>query len=120
VTEALLLIDGVQILPPDADVQLQLRDLEDCASGLDESGFLHRRLLRSGLKGWSLRYSFLSRAQYRYMESLFAGKAAFTVTYVDADGGEKTCTAYRTHHTVTVYDARRGWYRSYGFDILQC
>ena len=39
-------IDGKPMVAPDADVQMSFEDLDGAQSGRDESGFMHRILVR--------------------------------------------------------------------------
>ena len=113
-------IDDDPILVPDADVKLEPTDLDSEESGRDENGFMHRIVLRHDVKTWSLNYAILSGDDYRYMESLFAGKDHFEVKYRDRDGNPATCTAYRSKHSITVHNARKGVYKNYAFNIIEC
>lgn len=115
-----LCIGGKPILAPDADVKVTVEDLQSDATGRDESGYLHRYILRRGLLSWTLHYSRLTPEEYRYMEELFSGSPTVEVTWVDPKGDTKTCTAYRTGHTITVHNVRSGYYRNYGFTLQQC
>lgn len=113
-------IDRKPILTPDEDIQMEFSDLDSSESGRDESGVMHRIVLRRNVKTWSVSYSFFSKEEYRYMESLFAGKDAFTVEYVDAHGSPAKCVAYRSKHGLTIHNARLGIYKNYKFNIIEC
>lgn len=115
-----LQIDGKPILVPDEDVQMELSDLDSSESGRDESGVMHRIVLRRNMKTWALSYSALSQEEYRYMESLFASKDEFTVRYVDKDRREARCVAYRSKHSLTIHNVRLGVYKNYKFNIIEC
>ena len=115
-----LQIDGKPILVPDEDVQMEFSDLDSSESGRDESGVMHRIILRRNVKTWSLSYAVLNREEYRYMESLFAGKDQFTVSYVDKDRCEARCVAYRSKHSLTIHNVRLGVYKNYKFNIIEC
>lgn len=114
------LVDGQPILMPDADVEFSFADLDSDDSGRDESGVWHRILLRSGVGSWSMNYSVLTTEEYRYMESLFAGKAEFAFTYRDINGTSVSCPAYRSDHSITLHNAKTGLYRNYKLNITQC
>lgn len=115
-----LLIDGKPILVPDADVQIECTDLDSPESGRDESGWLHRLVQRRQVKSWHLTYSVLTAEEYRYMESLFAGKDTFPLDYRDRNGEPARCEAYRSKHSITLRSAKTGIFRNYNFHIIEC
>lgn len=114
------LIDKQPILAPDADLQIEYTDLDSESSGRDECGFMHRILLRRGMKVWSLSYGVLTAEEYRYMESLFAEKDKFLVEYRDYNGNAGSCMAYRSVHSITVHNAKKGICKNYKFNIIEC
>ncbi len=115
-------IDGKEMLPPDEGLELSFEDIDSAAAGRDELGYMHRRLLRQKVGKWSFCYAALSAEQYRYMESLFAGKATFAFTYPDPEdpGKSLTAQAYRASHSISWYNARTGRFRNYKFSIISC
>lgn len=115
-----LLIDGKPILVPDQDVAMEVSDLDSDESGRDESGVMHRIVLREGVKKWSLPYAQLTREEYLYMTSLFRGKPQFGVEYRDDDGHVAHCTAYHSNHSITIHNARTGTYKNYKCNIIEC
>lgn len=114
------LIDGQPILTPDQDVTLEGNDLDSDESGRDESGVMHRIVLREGVKKWNLPYAVLTWEEYRYMQSLFKGKHEFDVTYRDEDGQIAHCTAYRSNYSITIHNAKTGDCRNYKLNIIEC
>lgn len=113
-------IDGKPLLVPDADVTISQSDLDSSDSGRDEIGVMHRVVLRYRVKTWNFSYSSLTTEEYRYMESLFAGKTDFTFTYRDVDGLLKTCQAYCSNNSITYHNAKLGLYKNYKFNIIEC
>jgi hypothetical protein len=81
---------------------------------------MHRIVLRHNVKTWSLNYATLTSNDYRYMESLFAGKDHFEVKYRDLDGNPASCLAYRSKHSIVVHNARTGACKNYAFNIIEC
>ena len=59
----LFLIDGQPVLAPDAGLTLGLEDIESTDSGRDESGALHRFVVRQGVEYWDFSYSRLTAAE---------------------------------------------------------
>lgn len=115
-----LLIDGQPILAPDADITISYEDLDSSESGRDESGFMHRVVLRTGVRKIPLQYAFLTQAEYRYMESLFQGKTDFQVDCRDVDGSPLSFRAYRSKHNITIFNVRAGVFKNYTFSIIEC
>jgi hypothetical protein len=113
-------IDNRPILTPDADIKVEYTDLDSEESGRDENGFMHRIVLRHGVKTFSVSYASLTRDEYRYMESLFAGKSQFEFKYRNEDGSPCAITAYRSKHSITVRNLRTGTYKNYAFNIIEC
>ena len=114
------LVDGQPILAPDEDMAVSYEDLDSEESGRDEGGFMHRIVLREGVKKFALSYASLSRDEYLYMESLFKGKATFSVMHRDDNGAVHEFMAYRSKHSITVRNARTGQYKNYSFNIIEC
>lgn len=113
-------IDNNPILTPDADIKVDYTDLDSDESGRDENGFMHRIVLRRGVKTFSISYRLLSRDEYRYMESLFAGKSQFEFKYRGEDGNPVSFIAYRSKHSITFRNIRTGTYKNYAFNIIEC
>ena len=114
------LVDGVPMLIPDVDVELTFTDLDDSDSGRDESGVMHRIVVRERVRSWAFQYSWLTAEEYVYMTNLFAGKGAFTFRFKDADGVWKNCRAYCSNHSITFHDAALGVYKNLKFSIIEC
>lgn len=121
-TTALFLIDGQPMLVPDGEVGVSYEDLDSASAGRDESGLMHRFLVRSKVAAWSFSYSHLTEAEKAYMEGLFGEKAVFTFTHPDrVDAGrEVSCQAYRSKYSISWKNAKTGLWSSYGFQIIQC
>ena len=115
-----LLIDGLPVLVPDGPLEMEYTDLDSADTGRDESGVMHRILLRSGVRKLVLRYESLSREEYRYMQSLFAGKATFEVTYRDHDGFPAQFRGYHSNHAIQIQNARTGHYTDCKFALIEC
>lgn len=113
-------IDGNPILLPDGDIGLTYTDLDAADAGRDESGVMHRIVVRERVKSWAFTYHALTRAEYRYMRSLFAGKARFTFTYPNEKGKAATCKAYCSTDSVTYFNAKLGLYKNFKFNVIQC
>ena len=113
-------IDGVPVLVPDEDVSIEYNDLDSEESGRDESGVMHRIVLRRNVMKMVIPYNILSREDYLYMEALFAGKSEFDVTYKDHNGNSTTKRCYRSKHSIVIRNAQNGQYRDYKCNIIEC
>lgn len=110
------------MLIPDADMEMSFEDLDSASAGRDESGVMHRIILRRKVGKWSFCYSHLTRKEYAYMESLFAGKAYFSFTFPSLTEKNKstTVTAYRSGFGIGWHNAQTGAFRNYKFSIIEC
>jgi len=114
------LIDGQPMLVPDADVSLSFADLDSSDSGRDESGIMHRIVVRERVATWGFNYSQLTVEEYRYMRLLFAGKSEFYFTHRDLDGNLVDTRAYCSNESITYHNARLGLYKNLKFNIIEC
>lgn len=113
-------IDKKPILVPDADLPIDGTDLDSDESGRDEGGYMHRFVLREGVKAWRFVYADLTREEYRYMQSLFKGKPEFRFDFRDEETGQPdSCTAHRAKYGIVIHNAVTGHYKNYKFNIIQ-
>ena len=108
-------VDGEPMIVPDAQVEITETDLDSEASGRDESGFMHRTVLRHGVRTWVFTYAVLTGQELMYLRSLFQGKDSFDFTYEDG-----TCQAYCSKREVRLWDRTRGVYKALRFTIIEC
>lgn len=113
-------INGKPLLVPDADVSLSLADLDSSDSGRDESGVMHRIVVRERVATWGFNYSSLTAEEYKYMRSLLDGKSEFTFTYRDPEGYLVDTKAYCSNDSITYHNARLGLYQNMKFNIIEC
>lgn len=113
-------VDGKALPAPDADVEMSFTDLDDGDAGRDESGVMHRIVVRRRVGSWSFSYSALTKEEYCYIRSLFAGKDTFTFAYRDPEGYLQEVTAYCSGDSITYHNARLGLYKNLKFSIIQC
>lgn len=114
------LIDGEPMLVPDADVSLSFADLDSSDSGRDESGIMHRIVVRERVATWGFNYSNLTAEEYRYMRALFAGKPEFAFIYRNLEGDLVETRAYCSNESITYHNARLGLYKNLKFNIIEC
>ena len=111
-------IDGYPMLVPDANVQISQDDLDASGSGRDEQGYMHRIVLRRKVKKWGFNYSTLTEQEYNYMCNLL-DKAEFEFVYKER-GETKTTRAYSSTNKVSLFNATKGIYKRFSFNIIEC
>ena len=118
----LFLINGKQMFAPDEDVGVSYSDLDADDSGRDESGYMHRIVVRYKVGTWSFEYATITEAEKRYLEELFGETPDFDFTHPDRLNAEKqvTCKAYRSKYSIVWHNARTGQWRNYKFNIIEC
>lgn len=113
-------IDGNPVIAPDEGVSLSFSDLDSSDSGRDESGVMHRIVVRHRVCTWGFNYAVLTAEEYRYMRSLLDGKTAFDFSYRAVDGTVKTCRAYCSNDSIAYHNAKLGLYKNLKFNIIEC
>lgn len=113
-------VDGRALLAPDADVELGFADLDAADAGRDESGVMHRIVVREKVRTFGFSYAYLTGEEFRYLQSLFAGKPTFSFSFQAEDGKRFTCKAYCSNFSAGFYSRRLGLYRDMKFNIIEC
>ncbi len=117
-----LMINGKPMFAPDADIDFSYEDLDDADSGRDESGVMHRVVVRYKVMSGSFVFSHISEEDYKYMESLFPDEPDFEFTRPSRKDPSVTETTrcYRSKYKISWHNARTGQWRNYGFSIIEC
>ena len=113
--DTLYKVDGAPLLAPDAGVELSWNDIDSEAAGRDAAGYLHRAVLRHGVRTWAFTYSSLTEQELSYVRGLFAGKPTFPFTCATGQ-----VTAYCAKQEVTLYSRTRGLYKGLKFTVIEC
>lgn len=115
-------VDGMPLYAPDAEQELSFEDLDSAETGRDETGYMHRFVVREKVGKWAFNYTELTNEEYKYLLSLFAGKGTFTFTYPapGTDNDLRTTVAYMSNYGIAWRDARRGVWRNMKFNIIEC
>lgn len=115
-------INGKPLLVPDAEVSVRYEDLDASDSGRDESGWLHRSVVRYKVPSWEFSYAHLTEEEKRYMERLFPEAPSFIFTHPDrVDTSQRAETeCYRSQYGISWRNARTGLWRGYSFRIIAC
>ena len=116
------MIENTPVVVPNAGVQLRVSDIEAEESGRDESGYLHRVVLRAGLGTWVLRYRDMSQEEYAYMMALLPGAGSFLFTHPDkADPARSNVSrCCITDVQAGSHDALSGKSRELKITVTQC
>lgn len=114
------MIDNKPMLAPDNAVGLSCADIDDGSTGMDESGFTHRAVLRHDVKQWDFTYSILTADEYKYLKSLLKGKAVFEFSFLNEDGAVEKTMAYSKSTSVTYFSKRHGLYKNFSFSVFEC
>ena len=118
----LFTINGKPMLAPDEEVGVNYEDLDSPDSGRDESGIMHRIVVRYKVPSWSFTYSNLTDEEKEYMESLFPDAPTFEFGHpgrVRTDQFEKT-ECYRSKYGISWKSALTGLWSGYSFNIISC
>ena len=113
-------IDGEPMLAPDAGVEVSYSDLDSADSGRDESGYMHRLVVRSKVPSWQFSYTHLTNEEYGYLRSIFPQEGTFIFAYPNENGEQEEIEAYLSKYTVLWQDMGRGTYRNLKFSIVGC
>lgn len=118
----LFLVNGKPMLVPDEEIGVSYEDLDASDSGRDESGVMHRILVRSKVGKWSFSYDHLTEEEKQYMEGIFGNEATFSFTHPDRlDASQSiTSTCYRSKYSLAWINAKTGLWRNYSFSIVEC
>lgn len=115
-------INGKPMFAPDADIDFSYEDLDDADSGRDESGYMHRIVIRYKVMTGSFVFSFISEEDMKYMESLFPDEPDFEFTRPSRLNPDNPVTTrcYRSKYGISWHNARTGLWRNYKFNIIEC
>lgn len=118
----LFTVNGQPMFAPDMGVDIFYADMESEDSGQDESGVLHRTVVRYKVGTWSFHYSSITESEKQYLESLFPDAPDFEFGHPDRlDASvQTTCRAYRSEYGLCWYNAREGLWKNYKFNIVEC
>lgn len=121
-TTDLFLIGGKPMLVPDAQIVMRFEDLDSYAAGRDQSGVMHRIMVRNKVGSWDFTYAHLTEDEKNYMEGLFGSAATFSFTHPDPKNAAKQVTSqcYRSGYNLSWHNARTGLWSGYGFRIVEC
>ena len=110
------------MLAPDEEIGISYEDLDASDSGRDESGVMHRIVVRQKVPSWTFSYNHLTEEEKQYMESLFSNTAWFYFGHpgrLDSSRQEITM-CYRSKYSLSWKNAVTGLWSNSGFHIISC
>ena len=114
-------INGNAMPVPDAEMEMCFSDLDAAESGRDESGFMHRIVVRQKVGTWNFCYSSLTQQEYTYLLSILPKDGSFLFTRPKQDGsGSEQSRCYLSNYSVVWRSAMTGMYRNLKFSIIEC
>ncbi len=113
------LIDGKAMLAADNGADVEYTDLESDGTGLDESGVLHRDVMRFDVRSWTFTYSVLTSEEYNYLQSLFRRKTFFDFK-IRSGSGTETVKAYCGNSSLSYFSRRYQLHKNLQFTIKEC
>ena len=115
-------INGAAMLAPDAQVEVSYQDLDASDAGRDESGFMHRMVVRHKVGSWKFTYAHLTEEEKQYMENLFSDASTFSFQHPSRQNSAvaEVSTCYRSKYGLNWKNARTGLWSSYSFSIIEC
>lgn len=115
-------INGKPMFAPDADIDFSYEDLDSEDTGRDESGYMHRIVVRYKVMSGAFEFSHISEADMRYMESLFPDESDFEFTRPSRLNSDipVTTRCYRSKYGISWRNAKTGQWRNYKFSIIEC
>lgn len=115
-------IDGKAMLAPDENMELSFEDIDAADAGRDESGVMHRCMVRRKVGKWGFHYTHLSQEEYAYMLSILPQEGEFTYTHPSLSDCTQTesCTAYLSGYSVLWRGVKSKTYRDLKFNIIAC
>ena len=110
------------MLVPDAEVAVSYEDLDAADAGRDESGFMHRIVVRHKVGSWKFEYAYLTEEEKQYMEGLFADAPTFSFQHPSRQNASvaEVSTCYRSKYGISWRNARTGLWSGYSFSIIAC
>jgi hypothetical protein len=109
------LIDERPILVPDENAEISRSDIDAEDSGRDESGIMHRFVVRERVMKWVFNYAHLTKEEYNYLKSLTEGKPEFQFSFFG-----DVYTAYCSNDSAVLRNAITGEYKDFKLTIIEC
>lgn len=115
-------INGKALFDPDENMSISYSDDASSDSGMDESGYYHRVVVRYNRGRWDFVYSHITEREKNYIESLFPAAPDFEFSHPDRLNSSKIIKtrAYRDKCNLAWKNAATGMWRNYKFSIIEC
>lgn len=110
------------MIVPDAGVGFSFEDLDDASSGRDESGYMHRFVLRHKVGKWAFSFASITEEEKQYLENLIPNSATFSFTHPSREDSNipETTECYCSKVDMSWYNAKTGVWKNYRFNIIEC
>lgn len=114
-------IDGLPMVAPDQDMPFSYEDIDSADTGRDETGRMHRDVVLFKVGKWAFTYTDISKADYIYMEGLFANKPSFQFTRPKRTdpASSETTECYRSKYSMVSHNLLKQKWTTYSFDIIE-
>ena len=115
-------VNGVPLLAPDNEVGDSYEDIDAPDTGRDETGRMHRNVVLYKVGKWSFEYGLMTKEDYMYNESVFPEAGTFMFTRPSRTNPDVSVTTecYRSKYSISYFSPRRGRWRNYKFNIIEC
>lgn len=115
-------INGKPIYAPDNEMPFSFEDIDSSDAGRTEDGVMHRSPVRYKVGTWTFKYASVTEAEKQYIESLFPDAPSFEFTHPSRKNSEESevTTCYRTKYSLNWYSVKKGVWKNYTFNIIEC
>ena len=121
-TTDLYKINGYAMLAPDGEVGESYEDIDSHETGRDGTGRMHRYPVIYKCGKWSFQYDLMTKEDYEFMEALFPDEGTFLFTRPSRRDPDTPVTTecYRSKYDTKWFSPKRGMWKNYKFNIIEC
>ena len=121
-TTNLYLINGRPILTPDVEIPESYEDIDSHETGRDGTGRMHRYPVLYKVGKWGFQYDLMTKEDYMFMENLFPDAGTFMFTRPSRRNPSEMVTTecYRSKYSTSWFSPKRGMWKNYKFNIIEC
>ena len=114
-------VNNVSMFAPDEDIDMSYEDIDSADTGRDETGTMHRIVVRYKVGKWSFNYKTIDEDDFIAMEDLFPDEGTFMFTHPSRrdPNTPETTECYRSKYSITWKNARKHIWRNYKFNIIE-
>ena len=121
-TTDLYKVNNSAMLVPDNEVGENYEDVDAAETGRDETGHMKRYPVFYKCGKWSFDYNLITKEDYMFMEALFPDDGTFMFTRPSRRNPDVMVTTecYRSKYSISWFSPKRGMYKNYKFNIIEC